>query len=321
MKKRGLQRAAGFLLAAALLCSAAAPARAVWVEVPPVTLARAVRDCVRPIFKAVRRAASPSPISTSKWTDIPVFAHAMGTVDGRIGTNCEDAFWEGYARGQRVFEVDLQLTSDGVMVARHDWGPNSNHNMEQNLDGVVDWKTFMSTPVCYYYSPLDIDGIIALLQACPDAYIVTDGKDKDEDSVRAQMREIVRAVDQAEDPTLWDQIIIQIYHEEMHDWVREEAPVKNWIFTLYQLGSLDYHQIGRFCRERNIPVVTMDATLVSAETSRILRSYGCLVYAHTVNRLTDMIDLSWQTDGYYSDCITPSQLMGVLPGRYQQASR
>ena len=79
MKKRGLQRAAGFLLTAALLCSAAAPARAVWVEVPPVTLARAVRDCVRPIFKAVRRAASPSPISTSKWTDIPVFAHAMGT--------------------------------------------------------------------------------------------------------------------------------------------------------------------------------------------------------------------------------------------------
>ena len=135
------------------------------------------------------------------------------------------------------------------------------------------------------------------------------------------MREIVRAVDQAGDPSLWDQIIIQIYHEEMHDWVREEAPVKNWIFTLYQLGSLDYHRIGRFCRERNIPVVTMDATLVSAETSRILRSYGCLVYAHTVNRLTDMIDLSWLTDGYYSDCITPSQLMGVLPGRYQQAPR
>ncbi|MCI9156485.1 MAG: hypothetical protein HFF44_06010 [Lawsonibacter sp.] len=324
MKRNNIKQAASLVAGAALMCSltmAAVPACAVWIEVPPVTITRAIRSSVFPLVNAIRRAAADNSPSARSWTDIPVIAHAMGTVDGRIGTNCKDAFLESYARGQRVFEVDLQLTSDGVMVARHDWDTNSNFNMEQSLEGVADWKTFMSTPVCYYYSPLDIDGIIDLMLAYPDVYIVTDGKDTDEASVRAQVREIVRAVNQAGDPSLWDRIIIQIYHEEMYDWVKAEAPVKNWIFTLYQIGNPDYDEIGRFCQERDIPVVTIDAARLAAENSRILHSYGRLVYTHTVNRLSSMAASSLWADGFYSDYVTPAQLKGVLNNNYGQYSR
>lgn len=325
MENKRKRRAARFLAGTILLCTlapaAAAPVSAVWVEIPPITAARTIRTSVQPIVNAIRRAALSSGISAGSWTEIPIFAHAMGMVDGRVGTNCKEAFLESYARGQRVFEVDFQLTSDGVLVARHDWGDNANFNSEQSLEGVADWRTFMSTPICYYYEPLDIDGIMDLLQAYPDAYIVTDSKDTDEATVRAQIREIARAVDQAGDPALWNRIVVQIYHEEMFDWVRDEAPVKNWIFTLYQIGDPDYDEIGRFCRERGIPVVTMDATRLTAKNSRTLHSYGCLVYVHTVNRLSSMAASSWGADGYYSDCITPAQLMGVLSKTYGQYPR
>ncbi len=246
------------------------------------------------------------------WTEIPVVAHALGTVEGRKETNSREAFLESYAAGQRVFEVDLQLTSDGKLIARHDWDQMSYYNLEQVYVGVMDWETFMATPICFCYTPLDIDGLLRLMRIFPDCYIVTDSKDTDEATVRAQTQALVQAVDRTGDPSLWDRVIIQIYHEEMYDWVKEEAPVTNWIFTLYQLANPDYEEIGAFCQERNIAVVTMNASRISSENSSVLRQYGRKIYLHTVNRLLEMKAIGSQADGYYSDYVTPRQLKDVL---------
>lgn len=250
--------------------------------------------------------------TTTDWTEIPIVAHALGTVEGRRETNSREAFLESYAAGQRIFEVDLQLTSDGKLIARHDWDQMSYYNLEQAYVGVMDWETFINTPICFCYTPLDIDRILSLMRVFPDCYIVTDSKDTDEPSVRAQMRTLVQAVNQTGDPSLWDRIIIQIYHEEMYDWVKAEAPVTNWIFTLYQLANPDYEKIGAFCQERNIAAVTMNVSRISGENSAILHQYGRKIYLHTVNRLLDMKTIGTKADGYYSDYVTPRQLIGVL---------
>lgn len=257
------------------------------------------------------------PQPPAAWETIPIVAHAMGTVDGRRETNSLDAFLASYEAGQRIFEVDLQLTSDGVLVARHDWDQISYYNLEQTYVGVMDHETFMNTPICYYYNPVDIDGLLALLISHPDAYLVTDSKDTDETTVRAQLKAITRAVERTGDPSLWDRIIVQIYHEEMLDWVREETSVTNFIFTLYQVPNPDYEAIGTFCRNNGIRVVTMDSSRLSGENSEILHKYGCLIYLHTVNRLSNMVAASWGADGFYSDYITPDQLQTVLDGENQ----
>lgn len=248
------------------------------------------------------------------WQNIPVIAHAMGTVDGRRNTNSLDAFLESYEAGQRVFEVDLQLTGDGHLVARHDWDQISYYNLEQIYAGVMDYETFRNTPICFFYTPLDIEGLVSLLQDYPDIYLVTDSKESDEETVRAQVREIARAVKEAGDDTLWERLIVQIYHEEMYDWVSQEAPITNWIFTLYQLESPDYEEIGTFCQERDIPVVTVSAERLNGDASRTLRDHGCRVYVHTVNQLRAMLALSWGADGFYSDYVTPAEWKAVLTG-------
>lgn len=258
-------------------------------------------------------AAGPEEVPPlSDWTDCPVIAHAMGTVDGRAETNSKDAFLNSARSGHQVLEVDLQLTGDGYLVARHDWDQISYYNLEQTFAGVMDRRTFLNTPICYYYTPLDIDGLLALMKEYPGVYIVTDSKDTDEKTVRAQFRALSEAVGRANDPSLWDRIVVQIYKEKMLDWVKEEAPVTNWIFTLYQIANPDYQAIGAFCRDNDIPVVTVESRRLNKKMAQTLHSYGQKIYVHTVNRLRAMSELSWAADGYYSDCVTPSQLEGVL---------
>lgn len=248
-----------------------------------------------------------------EWSDIPIIAHAMGMVQGRTETNSKDAFLESYQAGQRVFEVDLQITSDGKLVARHDWDQNSYFVLEQIYAGKMNWKTFMETPICFYYTPLDIDGIISLMNEYPDVYFVTDSKDMDKKTVQTQLKLISTAINKSDNADLWDRLIVQIYHEEMYEWVISQVPVKNWIFTLYQIKNPDFHKLGAFCQERNISVVTMPRERVDASGKLILNSYGCKVYLHTVNRIRAMQELyGWGADGYYSDYVTPVQFENAL---------
>lgn len=96
-------------------------------------------------------AAEEPPLSS--WTDCPVIAHALGVVDSRAGTNSKDAFLSSVRSGHQVLEVDLQLTGDGHLVARHDWDQDSYYTLEQTFAGVMDRQAFLNTPICYYYTP------------------------------------------------------------------------------------------------------------------------------------------------------------------------
>lgn len=47
--------------------------------------------------------------------------HAMGRIDEYTYTNSRDALENGYQNGNRLFECDFITTSDGQLVACHDW--------------------------------------------------------------------------------------------------------------------------------------------------------------------------------------------------------
>ena len=47
--------------------------------------------------------------------------HGLGQLSGTSVLNCREGFDRYYARGARVFEVDLRMTRDGQVVLRHDW--------------------------------------------------------------------------------------------------------------------------------------------------------------------------------------------------------
>ena len=94
-------------------------------------------------------------------------------IDGRTYTNSLEALDHSYARGFRLFELDIIVTADGKYVAAHDW---KNWNNKSGLNGELppDHAAFMHHPILEKYTPLDMERINDWFTAHPDAVLVTD---------------------------------------------------------------------------------------------------------------------------------------------------
>ncbi|MHB1151122.1 MAG: phosphatidylinositol-specific phospholipase C/glycerophosphodiester phosphodiesterase family protein [Eubacteriales bacterium] len=275
----------------------------------------AVSDCTREETSPVIQNITVIKSSGNRWHDThAIVAHALGTVRGRIETNSKEAFTESYESGQRVFEADFSLTSDGFLVVRHDFEEISYYNLEQvpgdNL--VMDHETFMKSKIKYLYTHLDADTLCELLTQYPDTYLITDTKYSDDKTVKIQFKLLSEAV-LRHDPSLYDRIIVQIYNEAMLDSVKSVYPFGNYIFTVYQIAEPDYEEIGRFCAENQIEVMTIASARFSPAVAETLHSRGVKVYVHTVNRADSMAMMAgYGADGFYSDYITPADYEEII---------
>jgi glycerophosphoryl diester phosphodiesterase len=100
-------------------------------------------------------------------------AHAGGEVNGIKSTNTKDALDESYAKGFRFFELDIITTSDGKLVAAHDWKMWSRFT---DFKGELPptHEEFMKRKIYGDYITLDLNGINEWFKAHPDATLVTD---------------------------------------------------------------------------------------------------------------------------------------------------
>ncbi len=100
-------------------------------------------------------------------------AHAGGEVDGHKSTNSKAALDQNYKKGFRLFELDIIETSDGHLVAAHDW------NMWSRF---TDYKGTLPPTLAEFkkeniygdYETLDMEGINKWFAEHPDATLVTD---------------------------------------------------------------------------------------------------------------------------------------------------
>ncbi len=100
-------------------------------------------------------------------------AHAGGEVDGIASTNTKNALDQNYAKGFRLFELDIIETSDAQLVAAHDWGMWARFT-EYPGQLPPSHAEFMKYKIYGKYATLDMNGINAWFKAHPDAVLVTD---------------------------------------------------------------------------------------------------------------------------------------------------
>ncbi|MUH36801.1 hypothetical protein D9O36_13180 [Zobellia amurskyensis] len=100
-------------------------------------------------------------------------AHAGGEINGVKSTNSKNALDENYKKGFRLFELDIIETSDGKLVAAHDWEMWARFT---DFPGALppSHAEFMKHKIYGDYSTLDLKGINAWFKAHPDATLVTD---------------------------------------------------------------------------------------------------------------------------------------------------
>lgn len=224
------------------------------------------------------------------WADEhPYVAHALGGILGDAYTNSYEAFLLNYQLGQRVFEVDLYLTEDDAVVAIHDddyW--HANTNAAQNVDFTLN--NTHSYLIQNKYHALDYQQIIDLMVKYPDFYLITDTKYTDQVNSNHQFTKIVEYAKSVDESVL-DRFIIQIYHQEMLDWVMAIYPWKSVIYTLYADQTWTPENVVTFSQESGVKMITMWSSLVSTEILDLWLPQGINIAAHTINDYGVAMDL------------------------------
>ena len=99
-------------------------------------------------------------------------AHAGGQIDGRRYTNSREALDMAYENGLRLFEFDLIKTSDGRLVAAHDW------DWWRNATGSTatepTHREFKELLLFEAYQTLDLHDLDRWFAEHADSYLVTD---------------------------------------------------------------------------------------------------------------------------------------------------
>ena len=124
--------------------------------------------------------------TNEKWyNQYHVVAHAMGGIDGHDYTNSLEAFLTHYDQGTRVFEIDLQMTTDGKFALVHEWDQYHAELIESTGGWTVDSEFFKENKIYREYTPLLLDDLLMLMQKYCDVVWVLDSKTFDMESTEA----------------------------------------------------------------------------------------------------------------------------------------
>lgn len=224
------------------------------------------------------------------WTQYRRVAHALGAIPGQVAPNSKEAFLRSYQRGHRVFEIDLIMTRDGHLVAKHDWYQEG---------GPLVYQDYI-TRASLTQTPLTASSLIDLLSTHRDAYLITDTK--------AEMSTLLsRLIAEAKkrDPSVIRRVIPQIYSETDLPKLLEVHPFQSVIYTLYRTRDSD-EKVIRFVQRNQIGVVTMSGERYSSAFAKRLASIGTRTFVHTVN---DPKQAAWLARhavyGIYTDSLPP----------------
>jgi glycerophosphoryl diester phosphodiesterase len=257
-------------------------------------------------FAEARTAAEP-------WLKHRLIAHAMGSVDGKAYTNSYDAFMTNYKRGYRLFEVDLIMTSDGRLAAKHDWAENIQPDLHVPSGEAPTLAQFESAKIDGKYRPLSWRDVAELMKRYPDAYVITDTKETGARKAKAQF-ESLAAEARAVDPAILERVIPEIYNPTMYDAVMAVYPFPHKIYSLYQTNA-SADSIVAYVKEKRFTAVAMPVyrTIVNPTLLHRLNKLGTRSYVHAVNnRALMMVLRDAGAYGFYTEKASPGKLLAAL---------
>lgn len=245
-----------------------------------------------------------SNTGTHTWrvSALPLVAHAGGAVTAEngdlvIGTNSLETLEYNYDLGFRVFEYDLNLTSDYELAAIHDW---DQMNGEMTAD---EWlsRSFNG------FTTMMLEDILDFMLIHMDVYLITDTKSFNYNDEYIQLQ-FQRIYDEAirRSPILLDRIVPQIYDQNMYALVKDIYDFPSVIYTLYASPDTK-DEVLEFIKDKpDIGTIVYPATVVEASFNIRLLKLGKLVYTHTINDVETMAkQLELGVHGFYTDLVTP----------------
>jgi glycerophosphoryl diester phosphodiesterase len=228
-----------------------------------------------------------------------LIAHAGGAIHNQTYTNSLEALNSNYEKGFRFFEIDFSWTSDGELVAIHDWDVSFQDMFYlEEIFTIPTRDQFLALKGRTGLTQLSFENVLRWAHDKQDVFIVTDIKE-------SNIEALIKATNDFSDSLLY--FIPQVYSYEEY----EQASVlgfKNIILTLYKM-KINPNELIFFAKKENPFAITMHWEVARAGMAYYLNKIGIIVYAHTVNDHDKLIDLSAVgVFGIYTDFISPRQM-------------
>jgi len=215
-----------------------------------------------------------------------VIAHAMGGIDGSTYTNSLEAFQQNYARGHRLFEIDLHFTSDGKLVLWHSW--DYKFCAKHTPGYKPSYKEFMGSKIYDRYTPLDLKKLLKLMSKYPDVRIVLDGKYGKLDTAKREYKQILSTAKDLKLTKVLKRITVELYNEEMLSMVKKIYNFPEYMLALYKIFEGQptedaFRPVAEYCGRKGIPTIVMDANWWNPNFVDIAAEYGVKLALYTVN--------------------------------------
>ncbi|MDX2480486.1 MAG: glycerophosphodiester phosphodiesterase family protein [Desulfuromusa sp.] len=232
-----------------------------------------------------------------KQSQIPIFiAHAGGAVNQQTYTNSLEALNLNYDNGFRFFEIDLSWTSDGELVAIHDWDGSFRGKFIVSEEIKVPTEAeFLKLKMKTGLTPLSLENVLMWAKGKGDVVIVTDIKDENIKALGKIFTDFEAYI---------DYIIPQVYSYQEYSEANTLGYPRT-ILTMYKM-KIDPDEVMHFLTQNSPFAVTMPWQVAQSGLASHLYQNQIVVYAHTVNDIKLFNSLrKIGVFGIYTDYISP----------------
>ena len=282
-------------------------------EVPGLVEGSAPQQEARPtLHSAELDADGDGVVDPVPWIcDSVTVAHAGGSY--REGdktttyTNSAATLIQNYELGQRTFEYDFSLTSDGDLACLHNWENNTPLTRDEWLSQSV------STSGGNKLATMVVGDLYDTMLGLPNMIMVADTKApvyKDDEQVTIYRRLAEAARERS--PALLGRILPYVYSAHGYELARKAYPWPKVIYAAYADTSEPAEQVLSFVLEHD-DVVGVCAHFADArfgkEALERLHAKGKLMYVYTVNEVKQARELMAAGDDVMiTDVLLPSDL-------------
>ena len=206
--------------------------------------------------------------------------HAGGYLNTSDGTqvyytNSLEALENLYQNGNRFCEIDLQETSDGMLICGH--GDEKELVFGTGLPPDAGGDEFLAGRIYGEFTPLSADTLADFMTEHPDLYVITDVKS---DNIRVCSMLAERC------PDLRDRFIVQVQLPEEYDTLRDLG-FPNIMYPIFRTpdGQRGLLQLAAFAKHHPLAALILPNGYYSPDAKLLLaeKLIGTPVVLHTLN--------------------------------------
>lgn len=135
-------------------------------------------------------------------------------------TNSKEATSYSLSNDINLIELDFQVTSDNILVCRHDWSSSTSSVLEttfSNSELIPTYSEFKDCKIYRKYFAIGINDVFDLMKENKDMYVITDTKNTDLETVKLEFGLLVDAARKSNNEELLNRFVVQLYNFDMLD--------------------------------------------------------------------------------------------------------